>query len=349
MRAASSSSLSGVLRGAGRSRGARRGGRAPWQRGRRRRTGCSKRRPSCCSTAGAARRRGRERAQGLRRRAAARARRRPIPPLTAHRAALARRAAPCARATRWRSPPRAARSRRALPGAYAVDARPRPRGDAATASRWLLLREFRTATRFTRPGRGRDAGRRAARGPASSAAEATPAVRKDLLDAYQARLRELLDEAAPRRRARPSPRAAPRPPRRPRATSPILGGALRGGPRRRRHRAGRPRLRGAAQRPPGDPGCRRARPRGGSRWTASPPRRSPRRARPPRRAQQLLRFLDLVPVEYGRGIKDDQCHLDFEIQEAVAFRTGAESALRRPARPAREARRDPHRGRRGRR
>src|SRR5262249_35976042 len=46
-----------------------------------------------------------------------------------------------------------------------------------------------------------------------------------------------------------------------------------------------------------------------------------------RRAQQLLRFLALVPVEYGRGVHDGRVTLEFEVQEAVAFRTGAQGAF----------------------
>ena len=34
-----------------------------------------------------------------------------------------------------------------------------------------------------------------------------------------------------------------------------------------------------------------------------------------------------MPVEYGRGVKDTTVHLDFEIQEAAAFRTGATAAF----------------------
>ena len=34
-----------------------------------------------------------------------------------------------------------------------------------------------------------------------------------------------------------------------------------------------------------------------------------------------------MPVEYGRGVKGTTVHLDFEIQEAVAFRTGAAAAF----------------------
>jgi high-affinity iron transporter len=46
-----------------------------------------------------------------------------------------------------------------------------------------------------------------------------------------------------------------------------------------------------------------------------------------RRAQQLLRFVALVPVEYGRGVKDGRVTLDFEVQEAIAFQTASDGAL----------------------
>ena len=50
-----------------------------------------------------------------------------------------------------------------------------------------------------------------------------------------------------------------------------------------------------------------------------------------RRAGQLIRFLALVPVEYGRGSRERQRRrADFEIQEAIAFRDGAADRLRRP-------------------
>jgi high-affinity iron transporter len=47
-----------------------------------------------------------------------------------------------------------------------------------------------------------------------------------------------------------------------------------------------------------------------------------------RRAAQFERFIDLVPVEYGRGVTDGQVTRDFEIQEAIAFADGAEQALK---------------------
>ena len=46
-----------------------------------------------------------------------------------------------------------------------------------------------------------------------------------------------------------------------------------------------------------------------------------------RRAQQLIRFLDLVPVEYDHGTDDGEVTLAFEIQEAIAFTEGAQSAF----------------------
>ena len=47
-----------------------------------------------------------------------------------------------------------------------------------------------------------------------------------------------------------------------------------------------------------------------------------------RRAGQLDRFLRLVPIEYGRGVRDGRVVLDFEIQEAITFRDGAAGAFR---------------------
>ena len=46
-----------------------------------------------------------------------------------------------------------------------------------------------------------------------------------------------------------------------------------------------------------------------------------------RRANLLLRFVNLVAVEYGRGVKDSQITVDLEIQEAVTFRDGAAAAF----------------------
>ncbi|MGH2981227.1 MAG: FTR1 family iron permease [Solirubrobacterales bacterium] len=46
-----------------------------------------------------------------------------------------------------------------------------------------------------------------------------------------------------------------------------------------------------------------------------------------RRANQLVRFLDLVPIEYDDGTEDGKVTISFEIQEMVAFQEGAQQAF----------------------
>jgi high-affinity iron transporter len=207
-------------------------------------------------------------------------------------------------------------------GAYAVITESTARGDAATAKRWLLLREYRTATRFTRPGAHATlALDQLGRGKLSPKA-AEQAVAKDLLDAYQARLRELLADARrgieqdfPARRAEAAAQAA--------GYFAILA------PRYAQDRGAAAEQQASA--------AFAALPESGANlataldaaeqslqgFTAAP--FTPEEAA--RRAQQLLQFLSLVPVEYGRGTKGDQVTRDFEITEAVAFRTGAVGAF----------------------
>ena len=155
---------------------------------------------------------------------------------------------------------------------------------------------------------------------------ARQAVAKDLLDAYQARLRELLDDAArgeerdlPVRRAEAAAQAegyfailaaryaqdrgAPAAVRAGEVFARLRATALAGG---ERFLATRAQAVGALDG-----------------FTAAP--FTPQEAA--RRAQQLLRFLALVPVEYARGVHDGRVTLAFEVQEAVAFRTGAGSAF----------------------
>ena len=200
-------------------------------------------------------------------------------------------------------------------------------GDTATARSWLLLREFRTATRLTRPGAdatlavgGLERGRVEA-GPAAEA------VTKDLLDAYQARQRELLADAdGALKRGLPTPLAeaaaqaaaywpilAPRYAEdRGQAAADALGEEFAALARAART--------GDAA---GFRAARTAVSDGLENFTAAPLTAE----ESARRAQQLLRFLALVPVEYDRGVSDTKVTLDFEIQEAVAFRTGASAAL----------------------
>jgi high-affinity iron transporter len=190
-------------------------------------------------------------------------------------------------------------------------------GDAATAREWLLLREYRTATRFTRPGASATlALDQLGRGKISAGA-ARDAVAKDLLDAYQSRLRDLLndfergvEQDLAVRKAEASAQAA--------GYFAILAGRYRedrGAEAEREASAVFESLPDAT-----DAGPANAALEG---FTAAPFTAE----EAARRAQQLLQFLALVPVEYGRGVKGDRVTRDFEIQEAVAFRGAAVAAL----------------------
>ena len=212
-------------------------------------------------------------------------------------------------------------------GSYTVTLAAVRAGDARRAGAWLLLREFRTATRFTRPG-----------------VDATLAVREPRARAHRSAY------GAAGGRERPA-RRLPGPPRRPpggcrRRRGARLPGALGadGGARRRplgdpgAGVRGRPRRRGAPA------GRRRLRPaeraaRRGQRAAFAAARRDVTRAlegftaapfteaEQARRAAQLIRFLDLVPIEYRDGTDDGRVTIPFEIQEAIAFREGAASAF----------------------
>jgi high-affinity iron transporter len=207
-------------------------------------------------------------------------------------------------------------------GAYSVTTEAAARADAATAKRWLLLREYRTATRFTRPGAHATLALDQLGRGKISAKEAEQAVAKDLLDAYQARLRELLADARrgieqdlPARRAEAAAQAA--------GYFAILAPRYaedRGAAVEKQASAAFAALPEAGD---GLAAALDAAEQSLEGFTAAP--FTPQEAA--RRAQQLLQFLSLVPVEYGRGVKDDQVTRDFEITEAVAFRTGAVGAF----------------------
>jgi high-affinity iron transporter len=206
-------------------------------------------------------------------------------------------------------------------GAYAVITEATARGDAATAKQWILLREYRTATRFTRPGAHATLAldQLARRKLSPKAAE--QAVAKDLLDAYQARLREILQDARdgikndfPARQAEASAQAA--------GYFAILAPRYaedRGAAAERQASA----TFDALPRAKDLTAALDAADKALQGFTAAP--FTPEEAA--RRAQQLLQFLELVPVEYGRGVKGTNVTKDFEITEAVAFRTGAVGAF----------------------
>jgi high-affinity iron transporter len=228
-----------------------------------------------------------------------------------------------------------------LHGSYEVTLAAVRRGDAATAARWLLLREFRKATRFTRPGVDatnavRQLGRRAA-----SPARTGLAVRKDLLDAYQARLLDELEEAAGANAKDFGARRA--------EAAAIAAGYFGILAEEYGEQRGRAALDGAltAFRRLGEAGAARGDVAPGAAGDGAAGDRSAfnaalaeargvldgftaapfTQAEQARRAQQLVRFLDLVPIEYRDGTDDGRVTIPFEIQEAIAFRDGAEAAF----------------------
>jgi high-affinity iron transporter len=200
-------------------------------------------------------------------------------------------------------------------------------GDAATAEEWLLVREFRKPTRFSRPGADATL---ALQGLASGSLARQPAlaaVRADLLDTYQARLRaslETVDGAVDRgfrtRAASEATLAA--------GYAAILLDAFRD----QRGAAAADTLaeafaQMASAAAVGDrssfDAARASIDEALAGFRAAP--LSDEEAQ--RRAGQFLRFLALVPIEYERGVKDGRVTLDFEIQEAITFRDGAAQAL----------------------
>jgi high-affinity iron transporter len=212
-------------------------------------------------------------------------------------------------------------------GAYAVTVSATRRGSAPEARRWLLIRDFRQATRFTRPGVDATAALDSLEAGEIDGNEAVLGVKKDLLDAYQARLETYLDEAQQAGErgfdaalAENGSLAA--------GYWPILADeyARQWGAEAQRavDRVFESLARGAGS---GDSGALRG-PLNRARdaldgFTAAPftPEEQGRRA------HQLVRFLDLIPIEYDDGTEDDQVTIPFEIQEGVAFLDGAESAF----------------------
>jgi high-affinity iron transporter len=199
-------------------------------------------------------------------------------------------------------------------------------GDVARARSWLLVREFRPPTRFSRAAAdatmaldGLAAGRLT---PTAAAA----AVRSDLLDTYEARLRSTLEDVHTAHQAAfgVARTAAV-------ASSAGYWSIVRSAYAAQRGRADAERV-DAALVTLGEagrsglgvgPALRRI-DRLLSGFRAAPLAREEQL----RRAGQLDRFLRLVPIEYGRGVRDGRVVLDFEIQEAITFRDGAAGAFR---------------------
>jgi high-affinity iron transporter len=214
-----------------------------------------------------------------------------------------------------------------LRGSYDVTVAAVRARDARTAASWLLLREFRKATRFTRPGVDATlAVRELARGRTGPRA-AVLGVKKDLLDAYQASLADHLgdadDAAAHRFHARWAQTAAMAA-----GLWEILAPEYQ-------------KARGADARAEADAAFQRL-----ARTTLQGDKRGFASARKQvagaldgftaapftaeeqaRRAGQLTRFIELIPVDYDHGTDDGKVTSQFEIQESMAFADAAVSAF----------------------
>ena len=212
-----------------------------------------------------------------------------------------------------------------LATAYSEASRAAARGDVETARSWILVREFRPPTRFSRAADDATVALDGLAAGSVSPREAAAAVRGDLLDTYDAQLRTSLVEL---RQADELGYDASRA---------ELGALALGywtilsSVHRAQHGArATARLTGAFETVAAAAALGRlpdATLDGIERSLAGFRAAPLADAELARRAGQLQRFLQLVPIEYGRGVKDGRVTLDFEIQEAVTFRDGAASAF----------------------
>ncbi len=212
-----------------------------------------------------------------------------------------------------------------LAGGYALVEQALLAGDGPTAQSWLALREFRHATRFSRPNADATLAVAGVAGGGIAASDALLSVRADLLDTYQARLTEALHDLSG---ADAQGFAA----RRAEAAALAEGYFAILAPAYRDQRDAQAlttaqqafaALREAARAGAGLPGAL-AQVETALRGFRAAPLSPDEQAR---RAGQLLRFLALVPVEYGRGVYNGTVTRDLEIREAITFRDGAAAAF----------------------
>ena len=212
-------------------------------------------------------------------------------------------------------------------GAMAVAVAAAERGEVAQARAWLQIRDFRKATRFTRPGVDGTAALQELAAGEISPHEAVLQIEKDLLDTFQARLVTNLDEATQAAERSFDGRFA--------ETAALAAGywqaiALEYDEQRgttERQATARDFERLAAAAAASDRAAfEAARQRVEADlvgFTAAP--LTPDEE--VNRYSQLERFLDLVPKEYEKGVSEGRVTIPFEVQEAVAFMDGVEAAF----------------------
>ncbi len=198
-------------------------------------------------------------------------------------------------------------------------------GDVETAKRWLPLREFRRSTRFARPGAEATLALDDLERGAINSEVALQAVNADLLDTYQARMTSALSDIARVRErgffARQAELAALAS-----GYFEILAAAYlerSGETRLAEARAAFEALNRAALQGREIASAMRYVQAALQGFRAAP--LSP--AEQTRRAGQMMRYLKLVPIEYGRGIRNGEVAVDLEIREAITFHEGASAAF----------------------
>ena len=213
-----------------------------------------------------------------------------------------------------------------LAGSYAVVENAIQSGDGATAQTWLPVREFRVATRFSRPNVGATLAVEGFIEGTVSVEDALQSVRADVLDTYQARMTEALRDLG---------------------TADANGFAIRRAELAALAEGYFFTLSPAYLEQRGEASLVHAQEAFVDLRVEAidQPRRLDEklatvenvintfRAAPlspeeqARRAGQLLRFLSLIPVEYERGVAEGRVTLDLEIQEAITFHAGAYAAF----------------------
>lgn len=213
-----------------------------------------------------------------------------------------------------------------LAGSYSIVENAIQNGDGPTAQTWLTVREFRVASRFSRPNVGATLAVERFIDGTASPEDTLQSVRADVLDTYQARMSEALRDLTSADENGFSTRRAE------------LAALAEGyffilSPAYLEQR-GATTLRGAQaafadlsltvienpQRLQEKLGAVEVSLNNFRAAPLSPEEQS-------RRAGQLLRFLSLVPVEYQRGVMDGRVTKDLEIQEAITFHAGAYAAF----------------------
>jgi high-affinity iron transporter len=215
----------------------------------------------------------------------------------------------------------------ALAGAYETVLAATRADDLDRAREWLLVREFKPVTRFAHPSAASSVAIASLADGVIPRARAIRSIRGDLLDTYEALLRTSLSDTRDALRAGFPEKAAG-------AAATARGywwilreafAGQRGEPAAaqldrafdalvRAARSGKPASTAAASASVEDDLLA---------FRAAPLSASEQA----RRAGQLIRYLGLVPVEYGRGIANGTVVVPIEIQEAIAFRDGAAVAF----------------------